>query len=204
MLRFELGPVVFVVDHSLPARAKANKTTCPGTLGGVAWAAACPLRVACSVFGSHHKADRTRVPTARCAPPRHRCRKGNQVPTMADRRWPVRMRSDSGLDRAEASGCWGKRDSLSAHRDNLGSAPARPCRPRRLPHLAGCVRVGLLAVALGPYGHGWHGQDWLQDDFLSGIGLTMPAHTPWRAMEFAFVFQYSFQYSGTYSPEIDL
>ena len=31
------------------------------------------------------------VPTARCAPPRHRCRKGNQVPTMADRRWLVRM-----------------------------------------------------------------------------------------------------------------
>ena len=33
---------------------------------------------ACCVFGSHHKAGRPRVPTARCAPPRHRCRKGNR------------------------------------------------------------------------------------------------------------------------------
>jgi hypothetical protein len=32
----------------------------------------------CCVFGSHHKAGRPRVPAARCAPPRHRCRKGNR------------------------------------------------------------------------------------------------------------------------------
>jgi hypothetical protein len=59
-----------------------------GEIGGSHGRSCCPLRAACCVFGSHHKAGRTRVPTAGCAPPRHRCRKGNR--TAAERplsRW---------------------------------------------------------------------------------------------------------------------
>jgi hypothetical protein len=91
----------FLLRKAIPgSRKRGSKRPRPRLLrqkrlnnpaGDIGGRRCCPLRAACGVFGSHHKAVRTRVATARCAPPRHRCRKSNQVPTMADHRWPVRM-----------------------------------------------------------------------------------------------------------------